>query len=317
MIFLFVFALVPIPRFAPATVFDKNLYVFGGSSQKEGSKTCKGDADGDLCNDGLWKLDSSTGWTQYRSTEGPSPRRGGSLISLNDRLILSGGGTVNAKNPFFSDPVPDSHWEWNKNDMEWVETSGPKLYAHSSERLSDTSFMTVGGFEDTPSDRMYFYRGGEYEECASRLPPLYGHTLTKMGDSVFLIGGVSGASTDKNAYNSYVWKLNVDTKKWRKYAEGPRIHGHSAVVWSGDKILISGGFFPNPEANIKGNLHMAGTRDEVLLFDVKRKTLEKICTLRNPREFHASWRSDKLLCCWGGYHMGTFWEGTELVKINV
>ena len=324
----------PNGRFSHSSIFHKQgnkeeIWIIGGAEKPyKKSKSCIEDAAGPI-SVGQWMYSIPLNKWLYKDTPFRY-RRGATLVGNNKNIYLQGGGLVNKDNPFKSIPLCDL-WEYKNNKWREIKTNNPDIYCHQSVIDNRGYIYSLGGYNSNGmSQYLYIFNGIRWSRVNSPFKTgIYGHTTTLVDDElIYIIGGVCGDASDKEAYNKDVWTYNIYNGKWNIESGGICIQGHSAnklinvvtiaqLPYCNDDIIFTGGFYPTKnETNDEGATHLGGTSKNIYCYNTRKRVWRMIGNMIKPREFHTSILHNNRLFIFGGYHIGNFWDDGEIIYLD-
>ncbi len=109
-------------------------------------------------------------------------------------------------------------------------------FAHASDLLGDTVYICGGSSSGAGSTIMqrYHYNTNTWSTGVALPESKAGHTFTKCGNALYLIGGSTSVSTGGTS----CWKYDPSTGAWTSIAPLPTaLSGHNAVNW-GDSVIF-------------------------------------------------------------------------------
>jgi len=114
------------------------------------------------------------------------------------------------------------------------------VWGHASDWLGDTLYICGGSSAGSGSTTMqrYHYNSNTWSAGVALPESKAGHTLTKCGNALYLIGGSASVSTG----GTTCWKYTPSTGAWVSIAPLPvALSGHNAVNWGDSVIFVLAG----------------------------------------------------------------------------
>eukprot|EP00741_Cyanophora_paradoxa_P021718 tig00000241_g20963.t1 len=210
----------PTPRFgASATACDRYVVVFGGSETytKFSSDVWILELHDQVC--GTWRKLDAFG-------DIPTPRRSHTAVAIGKHVYIFGG-VWEGRTPTKAEEASAKHQRL-QGSYGFYGRKEPKVDGRRDERLNDLYRLDV--------------ETGEWArvEATGKVPaPRNGHSMTAVGDLIFVIGGYVNC-----IHRNDVFVFDTRRCEWEQRSPtgsflAPR-HGHTAVAF-GDQLLLFGG----------------------------------------------------------------------------
>ena len=210
-----------------------------------------GDTSNINANDELWEYDvNNNSWLRLNPTSNkPSARFNHVLTNVGDKLYLHGGANSSRNN--------GELWKYDTSTHTWsmLEPIGIKPSARRSHALTsigDKLYLHGGntsgiGSSSSRSDELWEY--DTINNTWSLLEPTgakpirrFGHTLTSIGDKLYLHGGRASSTSDE------LWEYDIENNAWsllEPTGGRPSARYYHTLTSIGDKIYLHGGFDGN------------------------------------------------------------------------
>jgi N-acetylneuraminic acid mutarotase len=165
---------------------------------------------------------------------------------MGDGRVLVVGGLNREKNAAMSAEVFDpagSHW----SDASGFQSGRD---GHRAVMLPNGSVLVVGGMTSYPGDpghaEIFDAKTGTWQSAGKIPKPLYGLTLTVIGDRVLAVGGfglTAGSTQDWPGVSNRCYLFDSKTLTWRP-AASLRLgrYGHTATLLSDGRVAVAGGW---------------------------------------------------------------------------
>ncbi|MEO6004842.1 MAG: kelch repeat-containing protein [Opitutus sp.] len=229
------------------------------------------------------------------SERAPSPLpRAGCAVGVVDGALVAAGGTYwQEGQKFWSDRVD----RYDALENRW--TSLPSL----PQARGDAPAATVGnvfnvlggGTAGAAETSVYAYSHARWTiEQRMTLPqPRRSSAAVVMGETIYLIGGLTGTGSDFATATSTMWSMSPGSS-WRPCAAVPGPVRFNAAVGAFDyRIIVAGGC--TPEAGSVRNL------DDILIYDTRADTWSTLGRLPYPLRGACGLADDSRLLVIGGY----------------
>jgi N-acetylneuraminic acid mutarotase len=251
-----------------------------------------GGADGfSVTNTGGRYNPTTNSWTATSTINAPSPRVGHAAVWTGSEMIVWGGTGANTGG------------RYNPNTDSWTATSATNAPAarYGATAIWTGSEMVVWGGTD---DLTGLNTGGRYNPSANSWTATstsnapvgrYEHTAIWTGSEMIVWGGYD---VDNNQYLDTGGRYNPDTNTWTAtgLANAPDPHGDHTAVWTGDDMIVWGGFDDVTISNTGGRYNPA----------TNSRTATNTNNAPTARSSHtAVWTGTEMIV-WGGQDDGGF-----------
>jgi N-acetylneuraminic acid mutarotase len=215
-----------------------------------------GGADGfSVTNTGGRYNPTTNSWTATSTINAPSPRVGHAAVWTGGEVIVWGGSGANYFN---------TGGRYNPNTDSWTATSTTNAPAarYGAAAIWTGSEMVVWGGTDELTG---LNTGGRYNPSANSWSATstsnapvgrYEHTAIWTGSEMIVWGGYD---VDSNQYLDTGGRYNPDANTWTdtSLANAPDPHGRHTAVWTGDEMIVWGGFDDVTISNTGGKYNPA------------------------------------------------------------